>query len=225
MKIFAKLIGQFRFKGNSTVWLGTILKCFSELIMLRIVLLCAFGLPLITQLSLQVLAVSVPEIIFGWPSGFVAFILELTKIKHSALEMVCLHFYWNDASDSVKYIQFQTSSWVNSRTFSRGSWFFIILSGLTSCNGGFLKLCMLHLLVLAPCCVSQTLFPCCQSFIPCNLEIKNVVYLLIKGIYLSILEWVAISFSRGSSWPRDQTHVSRIAGRRFNLWATGEAYI
>ena len=38
-----------------------------------------------------------------------------------------------------------------------------------------------------------------------------------------ILEWVAISFSRGSSWPRDQTQVSFIAGRRFNLWATREA--
>ena len=34
-----------------------------------------------------------------------------------------------------------------------------------------------------------------------------------------ILEWVAISFSRGSSWPRVRTQVSRIAGRRFNLWA------
>ena len=31
------------------------------------------------------------------------------------------------------------------------------------------------------------------------------------------LEWVAISFSRGSSRPRDQTDVSRIAGRHFNL--------
>lgn len=168
------------------VWLGTILKCVSELIMLRIVLLCAFGLPSITQLSLQVLVVSVPGIILGWPSGFVAFKSELTKMKHSALEMVCLHFYWNDASDSVKYIQFQTSSWVNPRAFSRCSWFFIILSGLTSCNGGFVELCMLRLLVLAPCCVSQTLFPCYQSFIPCNLEIKNVAYLLFKRIYLSI---------------------------------------
>ena len=37
-----------------------------------------------------------------------------------------------------------------------------------------------------------------------------------------ILEWVAISFSTGSSWPRDRTQVSRIAGRRFNLWATRE---
>ena len=38
-----------------------------------------------------------------------------------------------------------------------------------------------------------------------------------------ILEWVAVSFSRGSSRPRDQTWVSRIAGRRFNLWVTREA--
>ena len=38
-----------------------------------------------------------------------------------------------------------------------------------------------------------------------------------------ILKWVAISFSRGSSWPRDQTQVSWIAGSHFTLWATREA--
>ena len=38
-----------------------------------------------------------------------------------------------------------------------------------------------------------------------------------------ILEWVAISFSRGSSQSRDRTQVSRIAGRRFNLCTTKEA--
>ena len=32
-----------------------------------------------------------------------------------------------------------------------------------------------------------------------------------------ILERVAISFTRGSSQPRDRTQVSHIAGRRFNL--------
>ena len=37
------------------------------------------------------------------------------------------------------------------------------------------------------------------------------------------LEWVAISFSKGSSWPRDRTQVSCIAGRGFNLWATRES--
>ena len=40
-----------------------------------------------------------------------------------------------------------------------------------------------------------------------------------------VLEWVAISFSRGSSQPRDQTRVSLIPGRCFNLWATREAHI
>ena len=38
-----------------------------------------------------------------------------------------------------------------------------------------------------------------------------------------MLEWVAISFSKGSSQTRDQTQVSRIAGRPFTLWATREA--
>ena len=38
-----------------------------------------------------------------------------------------------------------------------------------------------------------------------------------------ILEWMAISFSRGSYWPRDWTRVSCIAGRLFTVWATREA--
>ena len=37
-----------------------------------------------------------------------------------------------------------------------------------------------------------------------------------------ILEWVAMPFSRGSSWPRDWTQVSCIAGEFFTIWATGE---
>ena len=57
----------------------------------------------------------------------------------------------------------------------------------------------------------------------------------IHGIFQArVLEWVATSFSRGSSWPRDWTQVSRIAGRhfttqvchiagrRFTVWATRE---
>ena len=35
-----------------------------------------------------------------------------------------------------------------------------------------------------------------------------------------ILEWVAFSFPRGSSQPRDQTQVSHIAGGFFTSWAT-----
>ena len=39
-----------------------------------------------------------------------------------------------------------------------------------------------------------------------------------------ILEWIAISFSRGSSKPRDRTQFSCIAGRLFTNWATREAH-
>ena len=38
-----------------------------------------------------------------------------------------------------------------------------------------------------------------------------------------ILEWLAISFSRGSSWARDGTWVSCTAGRLFTDWAMMEA--
>ena len=38
-----------------------------------------------------------------------------------------------------------------------------------------------------------------------------------------MVEWVAIPFSRRSSQPRDQTQISRIAGRFFTIWATAEA--
>ena len=38
-----------------------------------------------------------------------------------------------------------------------------------------------------------------------------------------IPEWVAFPFSRGSSQPRDQTQVSRIAGGFFTSWAIWEA--
>ena len=40
-----------------------------------------------------------------------------------------------------------------------------------------------------------------------------------------ILEWVAIPFSRGSSWPRDRSQVSYIAGRLFTIWTIREAHI
>ena len=45
----------------------------------------------------------------------------------------------------------------------------------------------------------------------------------VHGIFQArVLEWVAISFSRGSSWPRDRTWVFHIIGRHFTIWATRE---
>ena len=47
----------------------------------------------------------------------------------------------------------------------------------------------------------------------------------VHGIFQArILEWVATSFSRGSSRPRDRTRVAHTVGRCFTIWATREAF-
>ena len=46
------------------------------------------------------------------------------------------------------------------------------------------------------------------------------------GIFQArMLEWVAISFSRVSSRPRDRSPVSCIAGRFLTVWATGKPFL
>ena len=49
----------------------------------------------------------------------------------------------------------------------------------------------------------------------CLILCDPIDYILHGILQARILEWVAYSFSRGSSQPRDRTHVSRIAGRFF----------
>ena len=65
--------------------------------------------------------------------------------------------------------------------------------------------------------VAQSCLTLCNPM-DCSLPSSSV-----HGIFQAIvLEWIAISFSRGSSWTRDQTWVSRIVDRRFTAWATRE---
>ena len=48
----------------------------------------------------------------------------------------------------------------------------------------------------------------------------------VRGIFQArILEWIAISFSRGSSQPMDRTHVSCIDRWILYHWATWEAHL
>ena len=67
--------------------------------------------------------------------------------------------------------------------------------------------------------VAQSCPTLCDSM-DCSLSGSSI-----HGIFQArVLEWIAISFSRGSSWPRNPTPVSHIAGRHFTIWATREAY-
>ena len=52
---------------------------------------------------------------------------------------------------------------------------------------------------------------------------KPTDYTVYGILQARILEWVAFLFSRGSSQPRNQTHVSHTAGRFFTSRATREA--
>ena len=57
------------------------------------------------------------------------------------------------------------------------------------------------------------------------LTLCNPMDYTVHGILQArILEWVAISFSRGSSQPRDQTQVSHIVNGFFTSWTTREAH-
>ena len=48
---------------------------------------------------------------------------------------------------------------------------------------------------------------------------------VLRILQARIVEWIAISSSRGSSWPRDWTPVSCIAGRFFTTEPLGKALI
>ena len=64
--------------------------------------------------------------------------------------------------------------------------------------------------------LSCSVIPTLCNPMDCSLSGSSV-----HGIHQArILEWVVISFSRGSSQPRDRTWVSHIAGRFFTIWAT-----
>ena len=53
----------------------------------------------------------------------------------------------------------------------------------------------------------------------CNLMDCRLSGSSVRGISQTrILEWLAISFSRGSSWPRDQTCISYIGRRILSPW-------
>ena len=52
---------------------------------------------------------------------------------------------------------------------------------------------------------------------------RRILYCLSHKGSPRILEWVAYPLSRGTSWPKNWTGASCIAGRFFTSWGTGKA--
>ena len=73
-------------------------------------------------------------------------------------------------------------------------------------------------------CLLQGIFPT-QKSKPGLLHCRRILYQLSHKGSPRILEWVAYPFSSESSWPRNWTRVSCIAGWFFTNWAIREALI
>ena len=75
-------------------------------------------------------------------------------------------------------------------------------------------------------CIIQSRFMCAYSVMSDSLWLHGLYNL--PGLAVSgILEWVVISYSRGSSWPKDQIHVScnSCTGKQILYhWATWKAF-
>ena len=75
---------------------------------------------------------------------------------------------------------------------------------------------MYHFLCCCSCCLVAHSCPC--NPMDCNSPGSSI-----HGILQArILEWIAISLSRGSSWSRDQTRVSCLAGGFFTTESPGK---
>ena len=69
----------------------------------------------------------------------------------------------------------------------------------------------------------QMLLLLSRVWLLCDTMGCNPLDFSVHGMFRArILEWVAISFSRGCSQPRDWTHVSCLAGRFFTLEPPGK---
>ena len=96
------------------------------------------------------------------------------------------------------FAQFSSVLGINNGCFLFGWFFFVLL--LDRCE---------HLNSLAKWSEVAQSYPTLCDPMDCSLLRSSV-----HGIFQArVLEWVAISFSRGSSWPRDRTQVSRTVGR------------
>ena len=81
---------------------------------------------------------------------------------------------------------------------------------------------LIPLSIICPACMCAKLLQSCPTL--CSPMDHHPPGSSVHGILQArILHWVAIPFSRGSSWFRDQTWVSCIEGRLYTLWATREA--
>ena len=151
--------------------------------------------------------------------------LSSSSSVHSALPVdYCFVGITSSSSDEQMYLQVMLSSKVvqscmlslRKKVSFRMTFSFWLGRTLGKTNSFNVKLYSFKVTAHLCCCclVPELCLPLCHST-DCSLPGSSV-----HGISQArILEWVAISFSKGSFWPRDQTHVSCIGRRILYHWS------
>ena len=115
--------------------------------------------------------------------------------------------------------------WINSKVLLHGTGHYIQYPVINH-NGKEHK--KEYIYIYEKCGKCQSLSKCVPQLCPtlfhlmdwsCQFQSSSVHRIL----QARILEWIAIPFSRGCSWPRVQTWVSWMTGRSFTFWVTREA--
>ena len=133
------------------------------------------------------------------------------KMVAKEIQNICfeLFYFWHHM-----FLMAINFNWFNTTKKSFYFFFLLVYSHLILIYT--LSVCV-HLCLVAKSC------PTLWDATNCSLPVSSVHVIL----QARILEWVVISFSRGSSQPRDQNctfcQVSCIAGGFFYHWATEEA--
>ena len=118
-----------------------------------------------------------------------------------------------------------------------GPWHYLTLHGqefVLNVNVKFLVSSMWDFTYPSRCKLKRNTLPksywlcCAQSHLTlCHVMVCSLPSPSVHGVFQArILEWVAISYCRGSSWPRNRIHVSSVSftGRQILYhWATQEA--
>ena len=138
---------------------------------------------------------------------------EILSLGH-AFHLFVLFFYWIIVDYKVVIVSGIQQSDSDVCKYRHGSIFFFRFFPHI---GHYTELsripCTLHWVLLKP-LVAQSCPALCNPM-DCSLPHSSV-----HGILQArILEWVAIHFSKGSSWPRDRTQVSHTAVSFFTVWA------
>ena len=140
-------------------------------------------------------------------------VLYICLISHLILKWGRLSFISTFQIRSLKLKEINLTNTTHTSRFRKSNCSAYMLDHSTTCIVCLLTNTVWCALVL----VSQLCLTVCNPM-DCSPPGSSV-----HGISQASMEWVAITFFRGSSWPRDWTWVSYIASRFFTIWTTREA--